>query len=243
MTPPRRTVRPRQGSSGPDEGAHGCRTLPFDVDHLDRSASVPMDGRRPSVARPGPGRARPLPAAGSRGSPCRPTRRTRTSVRRSRRQRPVRTRSQPAPLIGSPDGHRTTWDPARISSAIPTAASAWSALGTGAPATAMYASPIVLIFSRPCRSASSSNQRKRSSSAAANSSGEERAACSVDPTASTKMTLTSSNASAIRSPDEALSWSTTAWGRMFSSRPSERSRSWSSSRWRRKSWRANTSIQ
>ena len=63
-------------------------------------------------------------------------------------------------------------------------------MGVGAPATAMYASPIVLIFSRPCRVAIASKWLKSSSRASANASGEDRAACSVDPTASAKNTLT-----------------------------------------------------
>ena len=71
-------------------------------------------------------------------------------------------------------------------------------MGTGAPATAMYASPMVLIFSRPCRSAIWSNRRNSSSSAAANSSGDDRAPCSVDPTASAKTTVTWSKLWAIR---------------------------------------------
>ena len=66
---------------------------------------------------------------------------------------------------------------------------------------------------------------------------------SVEPTASAKITLTWSNACAIRPLGEALSCSTIAWGRMFSSRPSDRARSWSSWRSRRNSWRLERSAR
>src|SRR6059058_2649899 len=50
--------------------------------------------------------------------------------------------------------------------------------GLGAPATAMYASPTVLIFSSPKRSASASNRVNRSSRADTRTPGGVRAACS-----------------------------------------------------------------
>ena len=78
----------------------------------------------------------------------------------------------PRTTIGSPDGHWSVPASARMSSDHPDGGvgviGAWA---SARPATAMYASPIVLIFSRPCRSAISSKWLKSSSRASANASG------------------------------------------------------------------------
>ena len=63
----------------------------------------------------------------------------------------------------------------RISSAISAIASAWSSRGSGMPAAAMYASPIVLIFSTPCLAASASQRANTLSSSATTSAGGEPA--------------------------------------------------------------------
>ena len=66
------------------------------------------------------------------------------------------------------------------------------------PATTMYASPIVLIFSRPCCSASLSNELNSSFSIVTRASGLVRCAISVKPTMSANSTVTASKRSTIR---------------------------------------------
>jgi len=56
----------------------------------------------------------------------------------------------------------------------------------------MYASPIVLIFSRPWLSTIRSNCEKRSSRARTSSAGESSAATRVKPTKSVKRTVADS---------------------------------------------------
>ena len=113
-------------------------------------------------------------------------------------------------------------------SAISAAASAWSGRGSGAPATAMYASPTVLIFSMPNRSANPSNRVNTSSSTTTSSRGSMRAACSVNRTRSAKSTVTGSSPSAIwtssGSESLACSRSTIEPGSVLRSRSSARRR-------------------
>lgn len=58
-----------------------------------------------------------------------------------------------------------------VPSAISTMMAAWSGRGSGAPATTMYASPIVLVFPRPCCSARVSKRLKSSFRTATTRSG------------------------------------------------------------------------
>ena len=94
--------RPHDGSISavgcllPEQGTNRRRTLALDVDDLDRSDLVPIpDVLRRRLRDQAPARARRPPRDGSRGSPCHPTRRRRTSARRSRLRRPVRSRHHP----------------------------------------------------------------------------------------------------------------------------------------------------
>lgn len=124
-----------------------------------------------------------------------------------------------------------------ISSAISAAAPAWSGRGSGAPATAIYASPTVLLFSIPTRSANSSNRVNTSSSTTTNSCGAMREACSVNLTRSAKRTVTLSMRSAICAASGAVSpacnRSTIEPGNVLRSRSSARRRARSNYRSRR----------
>ena len=80
------------------------------------------------------------------------------------------------------------------------AAEAWSAPASGAPATAMYASPIVLIFSTPAASAASSSKRREQLVEEPDHPRRDRsrAAHGVKPARSAKRTVVSGYDSAIR---------------------------------------------
>ena len=65
---------------------------------------------------------------------------------------PATTEPEARPIrstIGLPDGQRVPRTDRWTSSAMQAAAAAWSGRGVGAPLAAIYASPAVLIFSRP----------------------------------------------------------------------------------------------
>lgn len=124
----------------------------------------------------------------------------------------------------SPPGKRS-----RIARAASAIRSAWSSRGTGSPETAMYASPIVLIFSIPCSAAIRSSSEKISSRRSTSAAGEWRLERPEKSTMSANRTPTSGKPSAI-GPTADFNRTAIGSGRMFRSSPSDRARSISAPR-------------
>ena len=124
----------------------------------------------------------------------------------------------------SPRLRITPLNASSMPSPMPATASAWSSRASGSPATAMYASPIVLIFSTPYAFAKWSNAEKMSSSRSTSWLASTRSEKVVKPHRSANKTLTDEKDSAIV---ETLFFNRSAIvsGRILRSRRSDFSRS------------------